>query len=87
MLFPSLRRNPLIFNQKLHDYCLNSTYESIKRKLAKNDEERKTTIKVNLVTAVANSDTNNSFLPVLVFLSISSLLYYFYKSKSKYVFL
>lgn len=87
MLFPSLRRNPLIFNQKLHDYCLNSTYESIKRKLAKNDEERKTTIKVNLVTAVANPDTNNSFLPVLVFLSISSLLYYFYKSKSKYVFL
>jgi hypothetical protein len=41
MLFTSLRRNPVIFNQKLHDYCLNSTYESIRKKLAKNDEERK----------------------------------------------
>ena len=72
MLFPSLRRNPLIFNQKLHDYCLNSTYESIKKKLAKNDEERKTNIKLNLVTVdtVSNPNPNNPFIPVLVFLSI-----------------
>jgi hypothetical protein len=83
MLFPSLRRNPQIFNQKLHDYCLNSTYESIKKKLAKNDEERKTIIKVNLVTDITNPNPNpnNPFLPVLFFLSISSLLYYFYNSK------
>lgn len=85
MLFPSLRRNPIMFNQKLHDYCLNSTYESIKRKLEKNDEERKTKNKFNLVTDVCNhnpnSNPNNPFLPVLVFLSISSFFYYFYNSK------
>jgi hypothetical protein len=83
MLFPTLRRSPGTFNQKLYDYCLNSTYDSIKKKIGKNNEERKTNINVELVIedSVSNPSPNNPFLPVLVFLSISSFLYYFYNSK------
>jgi hypothetical protein len=84
MLFPTLRRSHGIFNQKLHNYGLNSTYESIKKLLYKNDEERKRKIKFNIVSeeSVSNpSPPNNPFIPVLIFLSISSIIYYFYNSK------
>ena len=83
MLFQSLKRKPFVFDPKLRDYCLSSTYESIKKRLAKNEEERKN-YKLNLITqdiVSNNSNPNDPFLPVLVFLSISSFLYYFYNSK------
>jgi hypothetical protein len=88
MFFPSLRRSP-IFNQKLHDYCLKSTYDSINKKVAKIDQERKTRTNFNydllLKNVFLNPDPNNIFTPLLVFLSIS-FLYCFNNSKKSICF-
>ena len=84
-MFSSIMRRPLLYeyNQKLRRNSLNSTYESIKKKIERNDEERKSKhVQFNLVTTNSSSPSlNNPFIPVLVFLSISSLAYYFYNSK------
>ena len=83
----SIMKQPIkplyLYNKKMRDYCLNSTYESIKKKISKTDEERKTQkiVQLNLVTAPSVPNSTNPFIPVLVFLSISSLVYYFYNSK------
>jgi hypothetical protein len=72
-----------LYNKKIQDYYINSTYESIKKKISKTDEERKTQkiVQLNLVTTPSIPNSTNPFIPVLVFLSISSLVYYFYNSK------
>jgi len=72
-----------LYNKKIQDYYINSTYESIKKKISKTDEERKNQkiVQCNLVTAPSVPNSTNPFIPVLVFLSISSLVYYFYNSK------
>ena len=67
------------YNKKLREYNLNSTYESIKKGSAK---ERKEKVRFNLVTTTPSIPNSTSpIIPVLVFLSISSLVYYFYNSK------
>ena len=67
------------YNKKLREYNLNSTYESIKKESAK---ERKEKVQINLVTTVPSIPNSTSpIIPVLVFLSISSIAYYFYNSK------
>jgi len=73
------------YNKKLREYSLNSTYESIKRGLHEErkggkDSEKK--VQFNLVTTIPSIPNSTSpIIPVLVFLSISSLVYYFYNSK------
>jgi len=71
------------YNIKMREYNLNTTYESIKKKIAKTDEERKNQlINFNLVTTTPSiPNPTDPFIHVLVFLSISSLVYYFYNSK------
>ena len=70
------------YNKKLREYTLNSTYESIRKRFHKTDEERKTEVCFNLVTTTPSiPNPTNPFIPVLVFLSVSSLVYYFYNSK------
>jgi hypothetical protein len=72
-----------LYNKKIQDYYINSTYESIKKYSTKTDEERKIQkiVQLNLVTTPSLPNSTNPFIPVLVFLSISSLVYYFYNSK------
>jgi hypothetical protein len=71
----------------MREYSLNSTYESIRRGLSKTDErkegkERDRKVQFNLVaTTPSIPNPTNPFIPVLVFLSVSSLVYYFYNSK------
>ena len=80
-------KRPTPFNEYLHNHCLQSTNNYIKKLVEKIDEERKTRTgyKINLVTETTvsnpNSNPNNFMLSVLVFLSTSSILYYFYNSK------
>ena len=74
-----------MFNEKLRNYCLNSTYETLKKKLERNKEERNSKhVQFNLVTTPSVPNSINPVAPILVFLSISSLVYYFYNYK-KYI--
>ena len=78
----SIMKRPVLqndYNKKLREYTLNSTYESIKRGFP---QERKAKVQFNLVTTTPSiPNPTNPFIPVLVFLSVSSLVYYFYNSK------
>ena len=79
-------KRPILFNQHLHNHCLQSTNNYLKKLVEKTDEERKSPkYKINLVTETTfsnpNSNPNNLMFTVLVFLSTSSILYYFYNSK------
>ena len=77
----SIMKRPILYdyNKKIRDYSLNSTYESIKKKISKPDEERKEKkVQFNLVTTTpAIPNSTSPIIPVLVFLSISSLVYYY----------
>jgi len=72
------------FNKKLSDYCLQSTMESIQKIVEKQKKERKLP-KINtdsLVLTTNNSNPNidpNNFNYFILFLSISSFMYFFYK--------
>jgi len=74
-----------IYNQNIREYCLKSTNESIKKLIEKSNEERKNKeLQLNLVTNYVpsnNPNLNNPYLPVLIFLSVTSFIYYFYNSK------
>jgi hypothetical protein len=85
-MLTSLTRRHKIFNKKLHDYCLNSTNESIKKLSEKYNREKKyKDIELNLVTNDLNpnnsNNPNNPIIPLFCFLSISSLIYYFFYSR------
>jgi len=80
-------KRPKLFNQNLHNHCLQSTNNYIKKLVEKTYEERKNPkYKIDLVTentvSNPNSNPNNFILRVLVFLSTSTILYYFYNSKN-----
>jgi len=82
----SILKRPVLqndYNKKLREYTLNSTYESIRKHIVKTDEERKNQlVNFNLVTTTPSiPNSTNPFIPVLVFLSVSSFAYYFYNSK------
>jgi hypothetical protein len=79
-------KRPALFNENLHNYCLKYTNNYIKKLVEKIDEERKNPkYKIDLVTentvSNPNSNPNNFIFSVLVFLSTSSFLYYYYNSK------
>jgi hypothetical protein len=70
-------------NQKLREYCMKSTNDSIRKMTEKYNEERKS-IKNKLDNlAVATKDDspnpNDIILSIICLLSSTSLLYYFYK--------
>jgi hypothetical protein len=85
----SILKRPNYFNKSLHDYCLKSTNNSIKKIIENCDEERKyKSVKFNLTTNDSCPEPkNNNNIPFICFLSISSFLLYLYNRKSKYVFL
>ena len=72
------------FNKKLSDYCLQSTMESIQKIVEKQKKERKIP-KINtdsLALTTHNSNPNidpNNLNYFILFLSISSFMYFFYK--------
>jgi hypothetical protein len=82
-MLTSILKKPIFFNQELHNYCLKSTNDSIKRMSEKYEKERKNPkISLNLNQDSCPSDPNkNSAIAIICFLSVSSFLYYFYNSK------
>ena len=83
-MLTSILKKPKFFNQELHNYCLKSTNDSIKRMVEKYDTERKSKkINLNLTqTSLPSDPDKNSVIAIICFLSVSSFLYYFYNSKS-----
>jgi hypothetical protein len=83
MLSSIFLKRPKIFNQELHNYCLKSTNESIRKLVEKNEKERKFKFDDKLFIASDNSNPNpnNNIITFLCFLSVSSILLYFYNSK------
>ena len=69
-----------LFNKNISDYCRKSTEESIRKKTEKYNLEWKNQM-LN-TTIISNNDNNNPDFKIytfLLFLSISSISFYFYK--------
>jgi hypothetical protein len=82
MLSSFLFKKPIYINRSLHDYCRKSTEESIRKKTEKYNLERKNQLSNTRFTI--NNDNNNNnpefnIYTFLLFLSISSISFYFYK--------
>jgi hypothetical protein len=78
----SFGMKPKFFNQELHNYCLKSTNESIKKMIENYEKERKKQqYKLILYDDDYPSKPNNSIIIVAFFLSIIGFLNYFNNSK------
>lgn len=76
MLTVSLKR-PKFFNQNIHDYCLKSTNESIRKKIEKYDEERKRkAISLDLNIIEYDFKPKNEAIPFILLISITSFVFY-----------
>jgi hypothetical protein len=78
------KRNTFLYDKSLLEYCMKSTQDSIKRiiekkKLGKKNYNVKEIIKIKLEDDDNNKNPQLNFNVFLVFLSISSLGFYFYK--------
>jgi hypothetical protein len=72
-------------NQKMREYCIKSTNDSIRKMTEKYNEERKS-IKHNVydLSVITKDDNpnpnpNDIIISIICFLSSTSLFYYFYK--------
>lgn len=75
------RNRPLYFNKNLHDYCTMTINESIRRLTEKYNLESKTLKFKNIVDNDGDDPKipEFNFYSLLIFLSISSFSFYFYK--------
>ena len=78
------KRNTFLYDKSILEYCMKSTEDSIKRIIEKKNLEKKNaTVKEILKIKLEDDDNNKNprfnFNVLLVFLSISSLGFYFYK--------
>lgn len=85
-MFSFMYKKPLFpNNQKMREYCMKSTNDSIRKMTEKYNEERKT-IKnklenIDVITNDAHNPNNNDIIIyVICFLSSTTLFYYFYKA-------
>jgi hypothetical protein len=73
-------------NEKMREYCIKSTNDSIRKMTEKYNEERKLNkIKFDNFTVITKDDSpdpidNNIILSIICLLSSSTLFYYFYKA-------
>lgn len=77
MLSSCMMRNSIIFNKSLHDYCKKTTEESIRKLTEKYNLERNKPKIINPLDD--NNNPNFNFFRFLIFLSITSLTFCFYK--------
>jgi hypothetical protein len=81
-MFNALFNKPKYFNKNLHEYCLKSTTESIRKKINVIDDENK--INNDLIIFPKNNKLTyklNTLIPIVFFLSFASILNYFFKTK------
>jgi len=85
-MFSFMYKKPLFpNNQKMREYCIKSTNDSIRKMTEKYNEERKS-IKHNVydLSVITKDDNpnpnpNDIIISIICFLSSTSLFYYFYK--------
>ena len=88
-MFTSFMSNPRIMNNPLRDWWLKSMAESIRKMTDKQEEERKRFDRLCTTMCVVPSNPGGPGSPDniiawgLGFLSVSTLLYYFYKRHYK----
>jgi hypothetical protein len=88
-MFTSFMSNPRIMNNPLRDWWLKSMTESIRKMTDKQEEERKRFDRLCTTMCVVPSNPggpggpDNKIAWGLGFLSVSTLLYYFYKRHYK----
>ena len=78
------KRNTFLYDKSILEYCMKSTEDSIKRIIEKKNLEKKNANVKEILKIKLEDDDNNknprfNFNVLLVFLSISSLGFYFYK--------
>lgn len=85
-MFSFMYKKPLFpNNQKMREYCMKSTNDSIRKITEKYNEERKLNKnKFNNLLVITNDDTprpnnNNMIISIICFLSSTTFFYYFYK--------
>jgi hypothetical protein len=85
-MFSFMYKKPLFpNNQKMREYCIKSTNDSIRKMTEKYNEERKSIKnKFDNIVVITNDDSrdpnNNDFiLSLICLLSSTSLIYFFYK--------
>lgn len=74
-----MMKKPLFYNKNINDYCKNMTNESIKRLTEKYNLERNNPKIKNPLDNNSNENPQLNFYNFLVFLSISTISFYFYK--------
>jgi hypothetical protein len=70
---------PYLFNKTISDYCRNSTNKSIKKLFDKYDLERNKLIVINPFDEEDDNKPKINKYSILAFLSISTIVYIFYK--------
>lgn len=79
MLSSCLFKKPNYVNRSLADYCRKSTEESIRKKTEKFNLERNKQMLNNTFDGVKNCELTYNIYNVLLFLSITTMTFYFYK--------
>jgi hypothetical protein len=75
---------PRIFNPILSEYCLQTSKDYIRKLVEKKSEERILNPKIIFkhdIDIPDNNNNNNNIIPFVCFLSITSLLIFFYNIK------
>lgn len=72
---------PRIMNPVLSEYCLQSTKEYLRKLVKKNKEERIFKPEIIFNSDIDIPNNNNNIVPFVCFLSITSLLIYYYNIK------
>lgn len=85
-MLTSILKKPIYYNKELHDYCLKSTNDSIKKMIEKNNEERKKKsvyFDLQIKEKEYTFEPKNEVFPFLLFLSASTFLFYFIAKTDK----
>lgn len=84
-MFSFMYKKPLFpNNEKMREYCMKSTNDSIRKITEKYNEERKNKQNLNNLAVITNDDipnpNNDIIISIICFLSSTTLFYYFYKA-------
>ena len=81
-MFSIFYKNPMLIKQTLRELIIRSTNDSIKRQMEYNEPETKNVGQILSPFVPDNPKHPGSIVPlVVVFLSVSSIFYYFYRNK------
>jgi hypothetical protein len=85
-MFRSIFNRHPVFNERLSNYCIQSTNESIRKMVEKyNIDKKDHKINLNMLITDTNNDPpdkNDFYIYLICFLSTTSFVYYFLNKKT-----